>query len=143
MASDNLGYRYGKRKLVSYPVDQSSAAIVEGDMLNFATAGFVTVSAADDDRLIGWAAEGCASPAANGDVSILVDTSYDSVYRMTADSAPVAADRGRVCDVGGARIAKISASADDVLFIEEIDIANTQVLVSRNTVPAAPITGVS
>lgn len=141
MASDNLGYRYGKRKLVSYPVDASSAAIVEGDMLNFGTAGFVTVSAADDNRLVGWAAEGCASPAADGDISILVDTSYDSVYRMTADTAPTASDRGRVCDVGGARTAKVSTSADDMLFIEEIDIANTQVLVSRNTVPVAPITG--
>ncbi len=142
MASDNYGYRSGRRDLRSYPVAAASAAIVEGDMLTIDANGFASQASAGDNRLLGFAAEGCASPASDGDTSILVDVSRESVFYVAGSTAVTQSDLGKVCDISDARTADLAASVDDVLFIRDIDITNQAVYVSIHVVPVAAVAGV-
>lgn len=136
MANDNYGYRYGKRLLVKYPVDASTSDIVEGDMLilgdgTTGTAGYV-LQASAGDLCFGFAAEGVSSPSTDGDVSILVDVSDQSVYEFAPDAGSVTqAIVGLTCDVGGARTINIDASTDDCILIRSVDTAANTLRISK------------
>ena len=144
MASDAYGYRRGPRELVRYGLISTTADIVEGDMVKVSgTAPFITACAAGDGAFLGFAAEGAASPSGNGDTSVLVDVSYQSVYAYPPDSGSIAAaQKGLTVDIGGTRSIDINASTDDVLMIKDVDVAANLVFVSKHYVPAVAEAGV-
>lgn len=124
--TDFYGHRRGKRQLLVYPVDSTSADIAANDMLTFATDGYVKQAAAGD-TVIGFAAEGCTSPSTDGGVSIKVDVSEASIYEFPPDVGTVTqALLLKTCDAGGPRSIDIDASTDNCLRIVEVDTdANT------------------
>lgn len=124
-------YATGRRRLVPYPVDSTTADIEVGDMLSLATAGYVQQISAGE-LLLGFAAEKVSSPSADGDVTILVDTSDESTYWYPPDSGTVTqALCGLTCDVGGAQSIDIDASADDCVLIHEVNTDDNLVRISK------------
>jgi len=113
---------------VLFPVDSSSAGnIAIGDFVVEVTAGYVGQGAAGGLPL-GVAMQACTTPSSDGDVSILVDVSEDSIYEYPADTGTVSQGLcGRTVDIGGAQSIDIDASTDDIIRVWEI---NTD----RNTV---------
>lgn len=145
MASDSYGYRRGPRELVRYELVSTTAALVEGDMVKISgTAPYITACAAGDANFLGFAAEGASSPSSNGDTSILVDVSYQSVYAYPPDAGSIAiAQRGLTVDIGGTRSVDIDGSGEDVLMIKDVDVAANLVFVSKHYVPGTAEAGVA
>lgn len=120
------GYRSGPRIPVLKPVDADTSAISVGDILTVGTTGYVKQASAGEN-IYGVAMQAVASPSADGDVSILVDVSEDSVYEYPPDAGSVTQTlAGQTCDVGGAQTIDIDASLDDNVKIHKVDTdANT------------------
>lgn len=120
------GYREGERQLVSRPLDSSTSAIVAGDILTLATAGYLKRAAAGDTPY-GVSVEDAAAPAADGDTSILVDVSTLSLYEYPADAGSVTqALASTWLDVGGPQSIDIDATTDKVFWVETVNTtANT------------------
>ena len=121
------GYRKGRRLTVKASVDGSTSAISVGDILTWGTAGFVQQAAAGDDVIAGVAMAEVASPTSDGDVTILMDVSEESIYEYPADAGSVSAGlAGTTMDIGGPQSINIDASADDDCPCVEVDtVANT------------------
>jgi len=126
MAIDKYGYRYGPRYPQTYGVDSTSNAIAVGDVVTEATAGYVKKASAGD-RVFGVAMEAATAGSADGDVKVQVDVSPYSVYEYPPDAGSVTvALIHRTMDLGGARSIDIDASADDDVYVENVDTsANT------------------
>ena len=139
MANTQYGYVQGPRNLMRYRVDSTTAAIVVGDMVSLATAGYCQQISAGELPL-GVAFEAVASPAADGDASILVDISEESVYRYPPDagSATVALI-GTTMDVGGAQSIDIDASTDDCILVVDVDAVANEILVQMIRKPAGVV----
>lgn len=130
MSTDNC-LVYGTPLLVSMPVDSSSADISQGDFVSLATAGYIKQAAAGD-LPVGVAQDSVSSPSADGDVSILVDVSCETIYRRDPDAGSVTqALVGTTMDVGGAQSVNIDASDDDCIVCVGVDTDNNKLLVSR------------
>jgi len=121
MAEIKFGYRYGASRTAYLPVDSTSADIAAGDLLVWATAGHVKQAAAGEIPC-GVSYDDAASPAADGDVSVLVELSDQAVFAYPPDAgAATQALVGKTMDVGGAQSVDIDASADDVVVCEDVD----------------------
>ena len=130
MSTDNC-LVYGTPMLVSMPVDSSSADISQGDFVSLATAGYIKQVVAGD-LPYGVAQDSVSSPSADGDVSILVDVSCETIYRRDPDAGSVTQDLvGTTMDVGGAQSVNIDASDDDCIVCVGVDTDNNKLLVSR------------
>jgi len=125
------GYRRGRRMLVLRPVDASTAAdIAVGDFVVEVTAGYCG-SGASGGLPIGVACQAAATPSADGDVSILIDVSEDSIYEYPADTGTVTQGLcGRTVDIGGAQSIAIAASTDDIVRVHEINADRNSCFVS-------------
>lgn len=129
MATDlNGGYKYGERIPVMLPLDSTSTAILVGDSLTIATAGYYKVAAAGD---ITYAVamqqvDTADLPASDGLVSILADVSRQSVYRRAVGTGTlVVGMRGKTCDSAGPQSIDVTASTDDDIEIVEFIDAST------------------
>lgn len=124
--SVQYGYREGLRRLVSKPLDADTTAVSVGDILTVGTTGFLKKAAAGEP-VYGVAAQASASPSADGDLSILVDISEDSIYEFPPDAGSVSAGLvGTTMDIGGAQSINIDASlVDDVKCVRVDTDANT------------------
>lgn len=121
------GYREGQQRIVSMPVDSSTAAISMYDFVTLGTAGYIQKAAAGDWPC-GIALEECAVPSADGDVSILIDTSEMSIYEYPPDTGSVtAALAGTRVDLGGAQSINIDATTDKCFRILRADVINNTV----------------
>ena len=139
--ADSYGYRFGPRVLVSLPVDGSSAAITAGDVVASRDSGYIE-QAGDADTLIkGVAVESCASPSADGGVSILVDISQESIYEYPSDTTATAAQAGKTCDLAGARQVKSAGTAVDNVYIHKVDTDSNTCFVSFKTTADFAATG--
>ena len=124
----------GDRVLVRLPLAAATADVKVGDAITStgAAAGFYTKVDGDSDVICGIAQEIMSSPASNGDVSVLVNTSENAFYRVKAsagtlvegmkmESCDVAAD-GESIDVG--------KSATDNILIHDVRLSDNTALVS-------------
>ncbi len=101
--------------------------------------GYIDAAVAATDDIYGWAeiAAGTWSTGGNGTNYCSVDTSFDSVYYIPANSAVTINMRGKHCDIvvdSNRQRADVttSAPAKDVLVIEEVDVENQCVWVRLN-----------
>jgi hypothetical protein len=138
LADLNFGYKYGDRVPVMLPLDSTSTAIVVGDMLTLATAGYYKKLAAGDIPY-GVAMQQLDTadlPATDGLVSILADVSRTSVYRYPAGAGTLTvAMRGATCDTYTSQAIDATASTDDQIEIVAVDTVNNAALV-RLLIPA-------
>lgn len=82
------------RNVISLPLDKDSAAIVEGSLITTAgaTAGFVQRVDANSEVVIGVAIQAVDSAGTvDGDKTVLVDVSTESVYEVKPSTGSVAA----------------------------------------------------
>lgn len=134
MASPPNGYRTGDRDVQKYLVDADTTAIVTGDFLVPATAGFVKQAAAGE-LPIGVAMQDVASPSADGDLFVLVDISPHTTYEYPPDAGTVTQGLvGTTMDIGGPQTININASADDVITCVGVDTVANTLLVQLSTV---------
>lgn len=123
-------YRRGPRQVEVYPVDSTTSDISTGDFLVFATAGYVKQAAAGE-LPVAVAMDTVSSPSSDGDVSIRVDVSEQSVYEYSPDAGSVTQGLvGKTCDIGGPQSIDIDASADDIVKIHDVDTDANTVFVS-------------
>ena len=126
-------FRKGERKIVKCLLDSTSAAILVGDAITItnATAGYFKEVDASGEAITGIATSESASPAADGDLFVMVDISPLSMYEVPPDAGSVTqALAGRTADCGAdARSVDIDASATDDIVIAEVDVdANTMLI---------------
>lgn len=123
------GYRRGPRNEVQARLDSTTSTVNIGDMLTLATAGYYKQAGAGD-VVHGVAVSYSTAPSADGEKSVTMDISGESVYAYPPDSGTVtAALIGLMCDVGGAQSIDIDASTDDCILIRDVDVANNLVYV--------------
>lgn len=121
MSQIKYGYRYGPSRTAYLPVDSSSADISAGDLLAWGTAGFVQRAAAGDLPM-GVSYDDAASPANDGDVSVLVELSDQAIFAYPPDAGSVTQGLvGKTMDLGGPQSIDIDASVDDVVVVEDAD----------------------
>lgn len=120
------GYRSGERRIVTLPVDASTAAISNNDMITMGTAGYVQKAAAGD-LIYGVSTQDVAVPGTDGAATCNVDISTLSIYEYPPDAGTVtAALLFTSMDAGGAQSINIDASADDCIKVVGVDTtANT------------------
>lgn len=124
--SVQYGYREGRRILVEKELDADTAAIAVGEILTVGSTGYVKRAGAGE-TVYGIAAQASASPAADGDLSIMVDISEQSIYEYPPDGGSVTqALVGTTMDVGGPQSINIDASVVDNVKCVRVDTdANT------------------
>ena len=133
------GYRYGDRKLILLPLDSTSAAIAAKTIAitdSGATSQFFKEVDGSGERVVGWSASAVASPGSDGDLDVLTDVSLESVYEFPPDAGTVDKSLvGKTCDIGADGFSiNIDASADDSIFIVDVDtVANTCFVKRRDT----------
>ena len=127
------GYRYGPQQIEFWPVDSSSTAIVAGDPVSFATAGYIKKAAAGD-VIRGIAIDALATaelPGSDGAVKIRVDVATTSVYEYPPDSGSVTeALRGTYLDFGGSQTIDIDATTDKTFYVVGVNTITNTVHVS-------------
>lgn len=137
MAQTVYGYISGCRRPKPVKVDSSSAAIVVGDMLTLATAGYFKRAAAGDNGLC-VAMQASAVPSADGGYEILADWSKESVYAYPpASGSAVQGDVGKAFDLGGPQSVDRTASVDGLggdgaVFCVGVDLTNNLMHVTLN-----------
>ena len=126
-------YRKGERKIVKCLLDSTSAAIVVGDAITIAdaTAGYFKEVDGAAEAVTGIATSASDSPAADGDLFVMVDISTLSMYQAPPDTGSVTqAIAGRSADCGAdARSVDINGSTTDDIIIAEADVDGNTVLV--------------
>jgi len=139
MAESIYGYREGRRIPVPMKMDSSSSAIYVGDMLSLTAGGYVKAAAAGD-KTIGVSMSNQATISADGDATILVDQSTDSVYEYPAGTGTLTqAMVGLTCDISGSQGLDVTASADDCIYIRRVDLDRATAFVSMILVPAGVV----
>ena len=130
--ADTYGYRRGVRNLVTIPVDSTSAAITVGDAV-IITAGYALQAAAGDIPH-GVATSAATVPAADGETSVTVDISDQSIYEYPPDAGTVTqALVGKKMDLGGPRSINIDATVDDCALCVGVDTSANTVLIQFDT----------
>jgi hypothetical protein len=111
--SDTLSYGYqsGYRTVATVLLDSTTTAIVVGDGLVLATAGYYKKAGAGEEvQCIACAAS--AVPDADGGLAIVADFSTETIYKYPPDTGSfVVGDVGKLCDWGGSRTLNRDASA--------------------------------
>lgn len=118
--------------LVEIPVAAASANIVVGDMIGVSS-GYAVQAAAGENVLLGFAHENVTSPSADGDVTVKVDISKETVYRYPIDTGSVAVTdlTGSTCDCGGPQAVNEDATTDNVLRIVKVLVDTDEFYVTR------------
>lgn len=139
MARLDLGYVFGERRIVSYPV-KASETIVAGDMVDLDASGYLQACDAGDIPIGVATGATVGTVSSDGDQTISVDTSQASVYRFPPDTGTAAITLcGKTCDVGGAQSLDIDASTDDCILIHGVDTITNTLLVSLWLKPAGVV----
>lgn len=139
MAESIYGYREGVRRPVLMKMDSSSAAIYVGDMLSLASAGYVKAAAAGD-KIVGVSMQNVPTISADGDASVLVDQSTDSIYEYPAGTGTLTqAMVGLTCDISGSQGLDVTASSDDCIYIRRVDLDRATAFVSMILVPSGVV----
>lgn len=88
---DGYGYRKGPRMIAYVPLDSTAADIAIGDMITDAgaTANYFKEVDAGGERVRGVATGSVLSPSADGDKSVGIDLSNESVYEYPPDAGTV------------------------------------------------------
>ena len=125
----------GTRVPVVMRVDADSADITVGCAITTAdaTAGYVKKVDASGERVLGFAMQAVSSPAADGEATVLVDISTQTLYEMAPDSGTLTlAELYDSCDIGadGISINRDASSTDD-LQIVSIDLETNTAYVRR------------
>lgn len=123
-------YRSGSRNILRYPLDDGSEDIKVGDAITRTgmTAGFVGRADGVADVLVGFAVQAAEAGAADGDASVEVDVSADSVYEVPPSTGNmVAGDRFKKCDIhsSGREIVRTASAAGDIEIIDVDLVRNT------------------
>lgn len=127
-SNPSYGYRRGGSTIVKMPLDSTSAALIPGDMLIMATAGYVKQCAAGD-KPIGVAVSSASAPSADGDTFVDVEIDPSAIFEYPPDAGTVSQGLvGTTMDVGGAQSIDIDASADDVIVCVGVDTARNTLL---------------
>ena len=129
------GYRAGRRMPVRYLVDASSEDIKTGNAITVTgmSAGYVGRADGSGDRVIGFAMEDVDSPSADGEASVLVDVSTESIYEVPPDSGTLTtAELLDSCDIGadGFSIDRDASVTDDIQILS-IDTNLNTALIKR------------
>jgi len=100
--------------------------IVAGDAVINATPGYIKKCVAGD-KPVGIAMQDAASPAADGDVSCLIDVSPLAQYEYPPAAGSVTqALANTKMDLGGAQSIDTAAVVDQIFTVDEVDtVANT------------------
>ena len=127
-------YVSGVRNLVLIPLDKDSADTVRGLAVteSGATSGYVKEVDNTAEAVIGICfSEVVVTGAADGDHSVVVDISSDSIYRVGPDSGSVTqAMANKSMDVGANGLtADINGSTTDDLFVARVDVTNNKLYV--------------
>lgn len=123
-------YREGVRRPINLPLDSSSAAITVGTVIKVGTAGYFQDAGAGDNP-IGVAMQDVAAPSADGGAYCLVDVSEDSVYETTAGTGTITAAMAQQrCDLAASSTLDVTASTDDYVLIQRVDVAGALAFVS-------------
>jgi len=124
----------GDRVLVRLPLDAGTADIVVGDAITSegATGGFYIKVDGVSDVICGIAQEIVSSPASNGDNAVLVNTSENAFYRVTAGNGTlVEGMKMESCDVHSDGVSiDVTASATDNILIHDVRTSDSTALVS-------------
>jgi len=129
--ADNYGLYSGSEVIVQAKVDSSTTAIVTGDFLIYATAGYVKKAAAGD-LIVGIALEDCAVPTSDGLATIKMGISQEAVYKRAVGTGTITqAMAGLTCDIAGARTIDVTASADDCIVIVQPLVSTNEALVTH------------
>ena len=127
-------YVNGDRVLVRLPLDSTTADIKVGDAITSAnaTAGFYKKADATSEVICGIAQEILSSPASNGDVSVLVNTSENAFYRVKAGNGTlVEGMKMESCDVhSDGESIDVTASSTDNILIHDVRLSDATALVS-------------
>ena len=132
------------RQPVRVLLDSTSADLEVGTAVTTsgATSGYYKEVDASGEPVAGITMERVASPSADGGASVLIDVSDQSVYEVPPDAGSVTeAIRGKTCDVGAdGQSIDIDASADDSIYITDVDTdANTARVQIRTLAAAAGV----
>lgn len=139
MANLSYGYVKGERLLIALPV-KSGETFSAGDLISLDSNGYVQQCAAGEIA-IGVAFDPCASaPASDGAFTVQVDVSESSVYLFPPASGTLTqAYVGEVCDVGGAQSIDITASTDDCILIQAVDVVNNLAYITIRRMPSGVV----
>lgn len=134
-------YRRGPRVFVTLPLDSTSADILQGDAITAsgATAGYFKEVDASGEDVVGIAQGKVSSPSSDGNASVVIDISQESVYAVPADAGSIAITAAmKKCDVGAdARSINHDASATADIQILEVDTDANEALVRLASAPAS------
>ena len=140
MSNDVLSfsYRYGERNIRFYPLDKDSADIIQGSVLTTAgaTAGYLQRVDANSEAAVGVAVDPIDDfGTVDGDKSLRVDVSRDSVYEVNPSTGTVTVSlKQQKFDVaadGKTVLIGVTAANGDVECID-VDTARNTLLVRIN-----------
>lgn len=139
MASDIWGLVTGEPVIVQAKVDASTSAITQFDYLAMGTAGYVQKAVAGS-TIVGVAMESCGVPGADGNITIKMDVSEETVYRRPVGNGMLTqAMCYTTCDIYTSRSIDVAASTDDCVLIVECDVANQIALVQNRYTRAGTV----
>lgn len=119
------GEVYMKVSAVSFRIDPGMVLTMDTTSQGGTTLhnGYVREATSGTEAIVGFALSGCPSPDSNGDYSVLVDTSLDSVHYIISDTTGAVAQSlvGTLCDIASATQANPDASTHDLLQIVGVD----------------------
>lgn len=131
----SFDYRRGVRHPVLMPLESTSGDITVGDAITTtgATAGYVQKVDGSGDAVVGFAMQTVAAGAADGDASVLVDISKDSVYEVGPDAGSVTQALNLTSlDVGAnAQSVDIDATVTADLKVVQVDTEANTIYVHR------------
>ena len=124
----------GDRVLVRLPLAAATADIKVGDAITSegAADGFYIKVDGVSDVICGIAQEIMSSPASNGDVSVLVNTSENAFYRVKASTGTlVEGMKMESCDVAAdGEFINVDTSDTDNILIHDVRLSDATALVS-------------
>jgi len=128
-------YRRGVRNPTLVPLDSTSADIEVGDAITMSggTTGYAKEVDAAAEAVIGFAMQAVSSPSADGEASVLVDVSKDSVYEVGPDAGSVTqALNFTALDVGAdARSVDIDGTTTADLLVVQCEVDDNKIYIKR------------
>ena len=121
MAFQPVNWEEGR--MVQLPA-AASITFTKGNAIADNGSGFITNASAGQGVDVKYvAAETVTTGASTGDLVLCYDVTGNVRCRADCDAAPAQTDVGTVVDLAGAGSLNPDASADDLFFIESIDLA--------------------
>lgn len=125
MPSPPLGFRRGRRMTVTVGVAALSGDLEVNDFVGLDANKFAIRRDADG-AIYGVVMEGVPSPPADGEATVLLDISEESIYEFAASLAPTQAVVGTSTDISGRQevlTGVAAAPASNNVVIHEIKVA--------------------